>query len=180
VRQGLQREGDGSTQRLPPTPQNAGHPRAQRRGDGDAHRRLARSTFDLFAIVKQIVDADAQSSSLAEPWPTPVPAPARLMIAVLGGLADVRRDLIRTRTAEAAAERRSAGSGWAENRNWPRRSRSRPASGGRKVLRWSNSRAATAWEKARFHGSQLEAAAAVPQNPRVNVHDNAPKPYETT
>ena len=30
--------------------------------------RLARSTFDLFAIVKHIVDAKAQFRSLAEPW----------------------------------------------------------------------------------------------------------------
>jgi hypothetical protein len=30
--------------------------------------RLARSTFDLFAIVKQITDAGAQFRSLAEPW----------------------------------------------------------------------------------------------------------------
>src|SRR6202035_1091039 len=30
--------------------------------------RLARSTFDLFAIFKQIVDAKAQFRSLAEPW----------------------------------------------------------------------------------------------------------------
>ena len=30
--------------------------------------RLARSTFDLFAMVKQIVDAGAQFRSLAEPW----------------------------------------------------------------------------------------------------------------
>ena len=30
--------------------------------------RLARSTFDLFAIVKQIVDAKGQFRSLAEPW----------------------------------------------------------------------------------------------------------------
>ena len=30
--------------------------------------RLARSTFDLFAIVKQIVDTNAQFRSLAEPW----------------------------------------------------------------------------------------------------------------
>jgi DNA invertase Pin-like site-specific DNA recombinase len=37
--------------------------------------RLVRSTFDLFAIVKQIVDAKAQFRSLAEPWPTPRPAP---------------------------------------------------------------------------------------------------------
>jgi DNA invertase Pin-like site-specific DNA recombinase len=30
--------------------------------------RLTRSTFDLFAIVKQIVDAKAPFRSLAEPW----------------------------------------------------------------------------------------------------------------
>src|SRR4051794_2821545 len=30
--------------------------------------RLARSTFDLFAIVKQIVDTGGQFRSLAEPW----------------------------------------------------------------------------------------------------------------
>jgi DNA invertase Pin-like site-specific DNA recombinase len=34
--------------------------------------RLARSTFDLFGIVKRIVDATAQFRSLAEPW---APAP---------------------------------------------------------------------------------------------------------
>ena len=62
--------------------------------------RLARSTFDLFAIVKQIVDAKAQFRSLAEPWADTATSTGRLMIAVLGGLADVERDLIRTRTAE--------------------------------------------------------------------------------
>src|SRR5208282_3202370 len=62
--------------------------------------RLARSTFDLFAIVKRIVDACAQFRSLAEPWADTSTSTARLMIAVLGGLADVERDLIRTRTAE--------------------------------------------------------------------------------
>ena len=62
--------------------------------------RLARSTFDLFAIVKQIVDAKAQFRSLAEPWADTSTSTGRLMIAVLGGLADVERDLIRTRTAE--------------------------------------------------------------------------------
>ena len=62
--------------------------------------RLARSTFDLFAIVKQIVDANAQFQSLAEPWADTCTSTGRLMIGVLGGLADVERDLIRTRTAE--------------------------------------------------------------------------------
>src|SRR6516165_8476247 len=70
--------------------------------------RLARSTFDLFAIVKQIVDAEAHFRSLAEPWADTGTSTGRLMIAVLGGLADVERDLIRTRTAEgrSRAEKR--------------------------------------------------------------------------
>ena len=62
--------------------------------------RLARSTFDLFAIVKSIVDRKAQFRSLSEPWADTSNATGRLMIAVLGGLADVERDLIRTRTSE--------------------------------------------------------------------------------
>jgi DNA invertase Pin-like site-specific DNA recombinase len=62
--------------------------------------RLARSTFDLFGIVKRIVDAKAQFRSLAEPWADTGSRTGRLMLAVLGGLADVERDLIRTRTAE--------------------------------------------------------------------------------
>jgi hypothetical protein len=38
--------------------------------------RLARSTFDRFAIVKRIGDAKAQFRSLAEPWAdTGAPAP---------------------------------------------------------------------------------------------------------
>jgi DNA invertase Pin-like site-specific DNA recombinase len=37
--------------------------------------RLARSTFDLFGIVKRIADAKAQFRSLAEPWAALAPAP---------------------------------------------------------------------------------------------------------
>src|ERR1700690_4125715 len=71
--------------------------------------RLARSTFDLFAIVKRIVDAGAQFRSLAEPWADTSTSTGRLMIAVLGGLADVERDLIRTRTAEGRTRVRARG-----------------------------------------------------------------------
>src|SRR5271167_4520713 len=71
--------------------------------------RLARSTFDLFAIVKRIVDAGAQFRSLAEPWADTATSTGRLMIAVLGGLADVERDLIRTRTAEGRARAKGRG-----------------------------------------------------------------------
>jgi DNA invertase Pin-like site-specific DNA recombinase len=40
--------------------------------------RLARSTFDLFAIVKQIVDAGGQFRSLAEPWADTATSTGRL------------------------------------------------------------------------------------------------------
>ena len=71
--------------------------------------RLARSTFDLFAIVKRIVDAKGQFRSLAEPWADTSTSTGRLMIAVLGGLADVERDLIRTRTAEGRSRAKARG-----------------------------------------------------------------------
>ncbi len=71
--------------------------------------RLARSTFDLFAIVEQIVDGGAQFRSLAEPWADTGTSTGRLMIAVLGGLADVERDLIRTRTAEGRSRAKARG-----------------------------------------------------------------------
>ena len=71
--------------------------------------RLARSTFDLFAIVKAIVDRKAQFRSLAELWADTSTATGRLMIAVLGGLADVERDLIRSRTSEGRERAKARG-----------------------------------------------------------------------
>jgi DNA invertase Pin-like site-specific DNA recombinase len=79
--------------------------------------RLARSTFDLFGIVKQIVDAKAQFRSLAEPWADAGTSTERLMLAVLGGRADVERDLIRTLTGEGR-----------EPRQGPRAAHGRPPS----------------------------------------------------
>src|SRR5215510_14734228 len=71
--------------------------------------RLARSTFDLFGIVKRIVDGKAQFRSLAEPWADTGTSTGRLMLAVLGGLADVERDLIRTRIAEGRSRAKAQG-----------------------------------------------------------------------
>jgi DNA invertase Pin-like site-specific DNA recombinase len=71
--------------------------------------RLARSTIDLFGIVKRIADAKAQFRSLAEPWADTGTRTGRLMLAVLGGLADVERDLIRTRTAEGRSRAKARG-----------------------------------------------------------------------
>ncbi len=76
--------------------------------------RLARSTFDLLAIAKQIVDAKGQFRSPAEPSANTATSTGRLMIAVLGGLADVERDLIRTRTRTAEGRSRQGAQGRAE------------------------------------------------------------------
>jgi Resolvase, N terminal domain len=61
--------------------------------------------FDLFGIV----DAKAQFRSLAEPWADTGTSTGRLMLAVFGGLADVERDLIRTRTAEGRSRAKERG-----------------------------------------------------------------------
>jgi DNA invertase Pin-like site-specific DNA recombinase len=70
---------------------------------------LARSTFDLFGIVKQIVYADGQFRSLAEPWADTGTSTGRLMLAVLGGLADAECDLIRTRSAKGRSRAKARG-----------------------------------------------------------------------
>jgi DNA invertase Pin-like site-specific DNA recombinase len=71
--------------------------------------RLARSTFDLFGIAKSIVDAKAQFRYLAGPWADTGTSTGRLMLAVFGGLADVERDRIRTRTAEGRSRAKAQG-----------------------------------------------------------------------
>src|SRR5438270_9777316 len=100
--------------------------------------RLARSTFDLFAIVKRIVDAKAQFRSLAEPWADTGTSTGRLMLAVLGGLADVERDLIRTRTAEGRSRARARGKQMGRPPSLTRHSRKRPADGARRARRCRN------------------------------------------
>jgi DNA invertase Pin-like site-specific DNA recombinase len=79
--------------------------------------RLARSTFDLFGIVKQIVDAKAQFWSLAEPWFDTGTSTGRLMIAVLGLTGGRERDFIRTphrRGPQPGAEARAANGPYSE------------------------------------------------------------------
>jgi DNA invertase Pin-like site-specific DNA recombinase len=105
--------------------------------------RLARSTFDLFGIVKRIVDAKAQFLSLAEPWADTGTSTGRLMLAVVGGLADVERDLIRTRTAEGRSRAKAQGQQMGRPPALtPRHSRKRPPDAGRRPLHSKNSRAA--------------------------------------
>lgn len=71
--------------------------------------RLARSPVDLFAIVTRIVDAGASFRSLAEPWADTESRTGHLMLSVLGALAEVDRDLLRTRMAEGKSRARARG-----------------------------------------------------------------------
>jgi len=65
--------------------------------------RLARSTRDLLNILAQIADKGAGFRSLGDTWADTTTAHGRLMLTVLGGLAEFERELIRARTSEGRA-----------------------------------------------------------------------------
>src|SRR5713226_3599720 len=65
--------------------------------------RLARSTRDLLNILAAIADRKAGFRSLGDAWADTTTAHGRLMLTVLGGLAEFERELIRTRTGEGRA-----------------------------------------------------------------------------
>ena len=65
--------------------------------------RLARSTRDLLNALAAITGSKAGFRSLGDAWADTTTAHGRLMLTVLGGLAEFERDLIRTRTGEGRA-----------------------------------------------------------------------------
>src|SRR3954471_11655647 len=65
--------------------------------------RLARSTRDLLNTLAAITDRKAGFRSLGDAWADTTTAHGRLMLTVLGGLAEFERELIRTRTGEGRA-----------------------------------------------------------------------------
>jgi DNA invertase Pin-like site-specific DNA recombinase len=65
--------------------------------------RLARSTRDLLNTLAAITGCKAGFRSLGDAWADTTTAHGRLMLTVLGGLAEFERDLIRTRTGEGRA-----------------------------------------------------------------------------
>src|SRR5271165_1897964 len=65
--------------------------------------RLARSTRDLLNTLAGITDRKAGFRSLGDAWADTTTAHGRLMLTVLGGLAEFERDLIRARTSEGRA-----------------------------------------------------------------------------
>jgi DNA invertase Pin-like site-specific DNA recombinase len=71
--------------------------------------RLARSTRDLLNILAEIGVKKASFRSLGDAWADTTSPHGRLMLTVLGGLAEFERDLIRARTGEGRARAKARG-----------------------------------------------------------------------
>jgi len=71
--------------------------------------RLARSTRDLLNTLDTIGKAGATFKSLGDPWADTTTPHGRLMLTVLGGLAEFERHLILSRTAEGRTRAQAAG-----------------------------------------------------------------------
>ncbi len=71
--------------------------------------RLARSTRDLLNTLAKITERGAGFKSLADTWADTTTAHGRLMLTVLGGLAEFERELIRARTGEGRARAKARG-----------------------------------------------------------------------
>jgi DNA invertase Pin-like site-specific DNA recombinase len=71
--------------------------------------RLARSTLDLLHIVDTLTKAGAQFRSLADAWCDTTTPHGKLMLTILGGLAEFERNLIMCRTQAGIARARELG-----------------------------------------------------------------------
>jgi len=71
--------------------------------------RLARSTRDLLNILDTLAARGAAFRSLGDQWADTTTPHGRLMLTVLGGLAEFERQLIRARTGEGRARARARG-----------------------------------------------------------------------
>lgn len=71
--------------------------------------RLARSTRDLLNSLAAVADRKAGFRSLGDAWADTTSAHGRLMLTVLGGLAEFERELIRSRTGEGRERAKARG-----------------------------------------------------------------------
>jgi DNA invertase Pin-like site-specific DNA recombinase len=71
--------------------------------------RLARSTRDLLNVLALIADYGASFRSLGDPWADTTTPHGKLMITVLGALAEFERYLILSRTAEGRVPAKARG-----------------------------------------------------------------------
>jgi len=98
--EGVSGSGERSQDRPATASPVAGRDRGRRRADLD---RLARSTRDLLNTLAAITAKKAGFKSLGDTWADTTTSHGRLMLTVLGGLAEFDRDLIRARTGEGRA-----------------------------------------------------------------------------
>jgi DNA invertase Pin-like site-specific DNA recombinase len=71
--------------------------------------RLARSTRDLLNLLGAVADKGAGFKSLRDAWADTSNPHGRLMLTVLGGLAEFERELIRSRTSEGRERAKARG-----------------------------------------------------------------------
>jgi DNA invertase Pin-like site-specific DNA recombinase len=71
--------------------------------------RLARSTRDLLNVIAAVADRGAGFKSLKDVWADTTTPHGRLMLTVLGGLAEFERELIRARTGEGRKRAKDRG-----------------------------------------------------------------------
>jgi DNA invertase Pin-like site-specific DNA recombinase len=71
--------------------------------------RLARSTRDLLNTLAATADKGAGFRSLGDTWADTTTAHGRLMLTILGGLAEFERELIRARTSEGRERAKAKG-----------------------------------------------------------------------
>jgi DNA invertase Pin-like site-specific DNA recombinase len=71
--------------------------------------RLARSTRDLLNVLATVGEREAGFRSLKDTWADTTTPHGRLMLTVLGGLAEFERELIRARTGEGRKRAKARG-----------------------------------------------------------------------
>ena len=74
-----------------------------------ASTRLARSTRDLLNVLATVGEREAGFRSLKDTWADTTTPHGRLMLTVLGGLAEFERELIRARTGEGRKRAKARG-----------------------------------------------------------------------
>lgn len=71
--------------------------------------RLARSTLDLLNLLRDVGNAGASFRSLGDAWADTTTPQGRLLLTILGGLAEFERHLIMARTGEGRARAKARG-----------------------------------------------------------------------
>ena len=114
--------------------------------------RLARSSRDLHNILHELQDQGCGFVSLGESWCDSTSEVGRLMLTIMGGIAEFERGLIRKRCEEGIERARASG------KHSAGRAHSMPASAGASASvtlparRWRNWRVSTHAGKRRFGG----------------------------